>query len=145
MAGNAQVRVAKGVGQPLRQQLVELAREARRQAYAPYSRFEVGAAVLFENGRMYAGCNVENASFGATCCAEQVAILAGVADGCRRLKTIAVVCEGERPVWPCGVCRQTIYEFGPDAAVIAATLEGAVEEVSIQELLPQPFGPSALE
>ena len=155
----------------LRQNLVNRAIQARERAYAPYSGFKVGAAALFEDDRIYTGCNVENASFGATRCAEQVAILTGVAEGCRRLETIAVVCESDAPltlragrpdpvrdpasdrdsarsgppVWPCGVCRQIICEFGPEATVIAATVDGAVEEASIQELLPRPFGREALQ
>jgi cytidine deaminase len=129
----------------LRERLIELAREARRKAYAPYSGYEVGAAARFAGGEIHTGCNVENASLGATRCAEQVAILTGVAGGCRRLEAVAIVTEGETPAWPCGVCRQIIYEFGPEAVVIAATVGGAVEEAPIQELLPRPFGPEALE
>jgi cytidine deaminase len=125
--------------------LVELARGARVRAYAPYSEFKVGAAALFEGGRIFTGCNVENASRGATRCAEQVAILSGVAAGCHRLEAVAVVTEGDTPAWPCGICRQVIYEFGPEATVIAATVDGAVEEACIRELLPRPFGPEALE
>ncbi len=144
MAENAEVEVPKGVGETLRDQLIDLAREARLKAYAPYSGFRVGAAALFEDGRTYGGCNVENASSGATRCAEQVAICSGVAAGCRRLRAVAVVCESDSPVWPCGICLQVIREFGPDAMVIAATVDGAVEEASMRELLPRPFGPSAL-
>ena len=129
----------------LRESLVDSAREAREAAYAPYSEFKVGAAALFAGGRIFTGCNVENASRGATRCAEQVAILTGVAAGCRRLEAVAVVTEGDTPAWPCGICRQVIYEFGPQATVIAATVDGAIEEASIQELMPRPFGPGALD
>ena len=132
------------ISEPLRAKLVAAARAALEQAYAPYSGFEVGAAALFEDDRIYSGCNVENVSLGATRCAEQVAILAGVAAGCRRLRAVAVVCDGSSPAWPCGVCRQIIHEFGPNATVVAATVSGGCEEAVIGELLPRAFGASAL-
>jgi cytidine deaminase len=119
------------------------AREARDRAYAPYSSFRVGAAVL-ANGRVFAGCNVENASFPVGICAERGAMAAAVAAGCRDLEAVLVM--GPRPVAPCGMCRQALAEFNPHAAVlIAGADEGADVETSIDALLPQPFTPPSLK
>jgi len=118
------------------------AREARERAYAPYSSFRVGAAVL-ANGRVFAGCNVENASFPVGICAERSAVAAAVAAGCRDLQAVVVL--GPRPVAPCGMCRQALAEFNPRAAVlIAGADEGADLETTLDELLPQPFLPPSL-
>ncbi|QAA75992.1 MAG: Cytidine deaminase [Candidatus Bipolaricaulis sibiricus] len=125
--------------------LVAAAVEARRRAYAPYSGFPVGAALLSKGGRLFTGCNVENASYGLTVCAERVALFKAVSEGVREFEAIAVAC-GDGPCSPCGACRQALYEFAPDLKVILADAEGRSWEVtSLPELLPRAFGPSDLE
>ncbi len=114
------------------------ASEVREHAHAPYSRFKVGAAVRADSGRVYVGCNVENASFGATVCAERNAIAAAVAHGETRIVAVAVRTEAESPAFPCGLCRQVIQEFGPGAAIVAFT-STARRETTLAELLPEAF------
>ena len=126
------------------QKLIRIARQARKNAYAPYSRFKVGAAVLTEGGKIYSGCNVENASYGLTNCAERTAIFRAVADGQKKIKAIAIVLEAPDFGAPCGACRQVIYEFGPSAEVIMATVAGKFKVKKISELLPDAFGPENL-
>ena len=120
--------------------LLDKARDALRQAYAPYSGFHVGSAVLTEHGNIYAGCNVENASYGLTNCAERSAIFHAVsAEGARmKLRAVAVWSSPERPCAPCGACRQVIFEFGPDAIVFYPDREG-VAETRARDLLPDGF------
>lgn len=118
--------------------LIALALEARKKAYAPYSRFPVGAALLAESGQVYAGCNVENASYGLSICAERVALFKAVAAGERRFKAIAVVTE--TMATPCGSCRQVLAEFGEDELqVIVADPEGQMKIYALGELLPATF------
>ncbi len=124
--------------------LVEEASVARRYAYAPYSRFAVGAVILARSGKRYRGCNVENASFGATLCAERVALARAVAEGEQSFTAMAVVADAPEPVAPCGLCRQVLVEFGEDLTVIMANLQGKVVVASLRELLPGPFGPQQL-
>jgi len=123
-----------------RARLLQAARNALKQAYAPYSNFRVGAAVLTEKGALFNGCNVENASYGLTVCAERVAIYSAVAEEGKdmRIKAIAVVCEMGGDCSPCGACRQVISEFGPGAIVIFQSREG-IEEMHISELFPKGF------
>ena len=104
--------------------LIAAAMEARTRAFAPFSHFHVGAAVLAEDGTIVAGCNVESASFGLTMCAERVAVFAGVARGFRRLTRVAIVTDSPTPTPPCGACRQVLWEFAPDAEVVLANLSG---------------------
>ena len=119
--------------------LVAAARAARRRAYAPYSRFQVGAAVL-AGGRVHHGCNVENVSYGLTVCAERSAISAMVAAGARRLEAVAVASGTVPPTPPCGMCLQTLAEFaGPALPVILAGARGARVETTLGELLPRAF------
>jgi cytidine deaminase len=120
--------------------LLAKAREARSRAYAPYSNFRVGAAVLTEKGNIFSGVNVENASYGLTVCAERSAIFNAVSqEGPEmRIKALAVLCEQPGPSPPCGACRQVISEFGPDAIIIFQGRDG-LEEVSISQLLPAAF------
>jgi cytidine deaminase len=120
--------------------LVAAARAVRRRAYAPHSNFHVGAAVLDERGRMHVGCNVENASFGLTICAERNAMAAAVAAGARRLRAVAVVTGTHPPGSPCGACRQVLAEFGADdLPVLLASPTGQVEETHLGALLPRAF------
>ncbi len=119
--------------------LVEAAGEARPRAHAPYSRFKVGAAVLGPDGRVYAGCNVENASSPSGLCAEQTAVARAVAEGAGALRAVAVVVRAPRPLAPCGRCRQVLAEFGPRLHVILATTGGRRERTTLDVLLPAPF------
>jgi cytidine deaminase len=123
--------------------LVEAARAVREQAYAPYSGFAVGAALLAE-GRVYTGVNVENASYPISVCAERNAVAAMVAAGGRRVDAVAVVTDGATPTPPCGGCRQCLWEFGRRAVVLAVTLKGERARWLLAELLPHAFGPSDL-
>ncbi len=113
-------------------------------AYAPYSRFRVGAAVLGESGRIYTGSNVENSSYGLTLCAERVAIVAAVHAGERVILKVAVATETEAPVPPCGACRQVLHEFGARARVILGTMKGDQRITSLDALLPDAFDPAVL-
>ena len=127
------------LNETVQQQLLDQARRARETAYAPYSNFKVGAAVLTAAGEIFSGCNVENASLGATICAERVAILTAVAAGCRDLTALAVVADTPDPVAPCGLCRQVLAEFSPDCRVIMANTAGHIRLASLKELLPLAF------
>lgn len=122
--------------------LVREARAARDRAYAPYSQFRVGAAVLTRSGRVFRGCNVENASYGLTLCAERVALALAVAEGCSRgeFTHLAVIADTTEPVAPCGACRQVMMELaGPDLIVIQANLRGALSQLTMAALLPGAF------
>ena len=128
--------------EPAIHRLVEAAERARDRAYAPYSRFRVGAAVL-AGGEVFAGCNVENASYGLTVCAERVAVFSAVAAGQRRIDAVAVVTDAATPTAPCGACRQVLYEFGPTMTVIMSA-RGEMLVRPLSELLPLAFGPDDL-
>lgn len=135
------------LGERLREEdqaLIDAARKARTRAYAPYSGFPVGAAVRAADGRVFTGCNVENASYGLGVCAERVAVFHAVAAGVRELTAVAVVCGSEEPCRPCGACRQVLREFGPAMRVIMAGEAGPVEVRPLSELLPDSFGPEHL-
>ena len=120
--------------------LLERAKMAREHAYIPYSGFAVGAAVLTGQGEIYTGCNIENASYGATCCAERVALFKAVSQGEQDIRAIAVVAGAKQPVPPCGICRQVMVELAPQALVVMANLEGKLEIREVGQLLPGPFG-----
>jgi cytidine deaminase len=119
--------------------LIRAAVAARKNAHAPYSKFHVGAAVLMAGGRVYTGCNVENASYGATICAERVAITKAISEGEKQITAIAIVAEKNAVVAPCGMCRQVISEFCSDAHVILANTKGAYRVVPFASLLPEAF------
>ncbi|HKS68613.1 MAG TPA: cytidine deaminase [Candidatus Acidoferrales bacterium] len=119
--------------------LVAAARKARENAHAPFSNFRVGAALRAESGRIYTGCNVENASYGLTCCAERVAIFKAISEGERGFEAIAVVTDADELTPPCGACRQIIWEFCGDVPVVLANLAGKIEEESSANLLPRAF------
>ena len=128
------------------QELVKKAFEMHQFSYVPYSRFPVGAALLTEDGRVFTGCNVENAAYGSTICAERTAILKAVSEGCREgWAAIAIAGQGEDYCWPCGACRQMLYEFAPDLRVLAARGDGKFMAVPLSELLPYGFGPKSLK
>lgn len=118
--------------------LLAYAKEGMKQAYAPYSGFRVGAALLTKEGKVYVGCNVENASYGATICAERTAILKAVSEGEREFDTIAIVCSEGRKAYPCGICLQVMSEFFPEGRVLLED-ETGVQSYSVHELLPSAF------
>ncbi|UCB53485.1 MAG: cytidine deaminase [Candidatus Zixiibacteriota bacterium] len=120
-------------------QLIEKAKRARLKAYAPYSRFKVGAALLTKSGKVYTGANVENATFGLTVCAERVAVFKAVNRGDKEFVKIAVVTDKSPPITPCGACRQVLSEFVKDLKIVCANLKGKVERFTLKELLPEAF------
>jgi cytidine deaminase len=124
--------------------LIEAAKQARENAHAPYSNFRVGAALRSASGRIFGGCNVENATYGLTTCAERVAIFKAVSEGERGFSAIAVVTDTEVLTPPCGACRQLIWEFCGDIPVSLANLRGKIEVIQMSELFPRPFDDSNL-
>ena len=120
------------------EELMEVARQYRLRAYAPYSHFQVGAAVRTRSGHVYGGCNIENASYPVACCAERTAIFKAVSVGEREIETLAVVADTDGPCAPCGMCRQAISEFRIPR-ILMGNLRGDVREVTLAELLPFAF------
>lgn len=123
--------------------LLALARKAMERSYSPYSNYAVGAALLCADGRVFQGCNIENASFGLTNCAERTAMFKAISEGAQEFTTIAIAASGSAP-WPCGACRQVLNEFAPGIRVIV-TWDGNVDEMSLDQLLPHGFGPKSLK
>lgn len=121
------------------QALISHAQTAAKAAYAPYSHFSVGAALLAEDGRIFTGCNVENASYGATICAERCAVANAVSEGIRRFTAIAICTADGTPAPPCGICRQVLFEFMPEGKVILWSEEKGTEIFSLSALLPLGF------
>ncbi len=119
--------------------LIFLAKEAKKHAYVPYSHFQVGAALLTVSGKVYTGCNIENASYGATNCAERTAFFKAISEGERDFKAIAIVSSSEEETFPCGICRQVMMEFMPNGIVILETKNGQIKQYTVQELLPFAF------
>lgn len=124
--------------------LIAAARAAREHAHAPFSHFRVGAAVRARSGKIFAGCNVENATYGLTLCAERVAVFKAVSEGERGFEAVAVVADTDTLTPPCGACRQILWEFCGGAEVILANLRGKVERYRMSDLLPKPFDRSFL-
>ena len=125
--------------------LVELAFTMLDKAYMPYSHFPVGAALEGTDGRVFTGCNVENAAYGSCICAERTALVKAVSEGCRAFTRIAVVGNSADYCWPCGSCRQMLYEFAPDLEVIVANRDHDFVKYTLRQLLPHGFGPVALD
>lgn len=124
--------------------LVAAALEARRNAHAPFSKFMVGAAVEDETGVIHTGCNVENATYGLTICAERVAIFKGVSTGAKRFRRVAVAADTDNLTPPCGACRQILWEFCGDVDVVMSNLKGKTETVRLAMLFPRAFDVSFL-
>ncbi|HDQ45890.1 MAG TPA: cytidine deaminase [bacterium] len=124
--------------------LFEIAKRALGNAYAPYSRFRVGAAVLTREGNVYSGCNVENSSYGLTVCAERNAVFKAISEGARAFDTLALVSESSHPVSPCGACLQVLSEFTPALRILLCTPDGIRRTTTLSELLPDAFGPDDL-
>ncbi|MBL8634199.1 MAG: cytidine deaminase [Myxococcales bacterium] len=129
---------------PLLHDLAEQARAAQALAYAPYSHFPVGAALRTEDGRVFVGANVENASYGLTVCAERTAVFQAVLAGARRIKAIAICTNLSPPAAPCGMCRQTLAEFAEEAEIVLLSPSGPAQQTTLSALLPLAFRPSAL-
>lgn len=136
----------------MRRTLIQMALNARESAYAPYSHYQVGAALLTDDGEIVTGCNVENASYGATCCAERTAVFKAVSEGKKHFRSIVIVggMEGREPedyAYPCGICRQVLSEFATreDMAVIVAKSCDDYKEYSLSELLPCSFGGDSIK
>ena len=125
--------------------LLKRAKEAKAGAYAPYSRFRVGAALLGKSGRVYTGANVENASYSVTCCAERVALFKAVTEGEREFDAIAVTSDSDSLTWPCGVCRQALSEFGLDMDVLGSNNVLEYQSVKLKALLPHAFTGKEME
>ena len=127
-------------------ELVQKAMEMQKFAYCPYSKFPVGAALLCADGSVFTGCNVESAAYGSTICAERTALLKAVSEGYRENWTaIAVAGRGDEFCWPCGSCRQMLYEFAPELRVLAVRGDGKYEEAKLSDLLPRGFGAGHLK
>lgn len=126
------------------EKLIAAARKVREHARAPFSKFRVGAAVKTKSGKIFGGCNVENASYGLTVCAERVAIFKAISEGEREFDSIAVVTDTDELTPPCGACRQIIWEICGDIPVILANLKGKIERERSAKLLPRPFDSSHL-
>ena len=120
--------------------LVNLANKVRQNAYAPYSKFHVGAALISNSGKVYTGVNIENSSFGATICAERTAIVKAISEGEKKIKTLAISSDSENYTFPCGICRQVILEFAAeDLVIICSNNKGEYKVYSLDDLLPNSF------
>lgn len=124
--------------------LLVAALTARENAFAPFSKFKVGAAVQGIDGRIHTGCNVENATYGLTVCAERVAVFKGVSEGARRFKRVAVAADTEKLTPPCGACRQILWEFCGDVEIVLVNPKGKIESYRLKDLFPKPFDVSYL-
>ena len=128
------------------EKIIKEALRMREFSYVPYSQFAVGAALLAEDGAVYTGCNIENAGYTATNCAERTALLKAVSEGRRTgWMTLAIAGRGSDFCWPCGACRQMLYEFAPGLRVLAARGDGAFETATLDQLMPHGFGPLSLK
>lgn len=134
--------MANSIDQATKTEMMDAARDAAKRAYVPYSHFPVGAAILTEDGSIVPGCNIENASFGLTNCAERTAVFTAAGDGHRVVRAVAVTAPGAPGTTPCGACRQVLREFTPaDGMVVLIDHAGEVAETTLEALLPDSFGP----
>jgi cytidine deaminase len=129
----------------IQERLLEAARDALTRAHAPFSKFKVGAALLTSDGRVFTGCNVENATYGLTVCAERVAIFKAVSEGAQRFSQIVIATATDELTPPCGACRQIIWEFCGDIPVILTNLHGKTEQLQMSALFPRPFDQTQLK
>lgn len=129
---------------PSTKDLIASAKMAQKAAYAPYSKFKVGAALLGKSGRIFTGCNVENVSYGLACCAERNAVFKALSEGEREFRAIAIVSDSPEPTAPCGACRQVLNEFAPDISVIMPGKKRTIK-TTLKKLLPFAFGPKSLK
>ncbi len=136
---------AANAPQPSLEALIEAAVRVRRNAHAPFSRFLVGAALEDEAGRIHTGCNVENATYGLTLCAERVAVFKAVSEGARRFRRVVVAADTDTLTPPCGACRQILWEFCGDVELVLVNLQGKSETHRLRELFPRPFDASFLD
>ena len=120
-------------------ELLEAALEAQKQAYCPFSRYPVGAAVRTPEGEVYTGCNVESASFSLTCCAERVAVFKGVSEGRRKFEACAIATVDGKPATPCGACRQVLFEFGQNMRIVLGNPDGEIRVLELHDLIPEGF------
>ena len=120
-------------------ELLKLAEKAAQNAYAPYSGFKVGAAILCRDGSVYTGCNIENASYGASNCAERTAVFKAVSEGKKEFLKIAIMSSGRGFTFPCGLCRQVLWEFMPQGDVVLGDVNGRIKVFKLKELLPEAF------
>ncbi len=125
--------------------LLEAALAARENAHAPFSKFKVGAALEDQTGRIFTGCNVENATYGLTVCAERVAVLKAISEGARKFTRIAIAADTDVLTPPCGACRQILWEFCGNAELILVNLQGKTESLRMKDLFPRPFDASFLD
>lgn len=132
--------IAGSAGDAAQERAIALATQARDRAYAPYSQFRVGAAVLTADGQCFLGANIENASYGLTACAERIALWTGAVAGMSAVRFVVVVTDTPRPVTPCGACRQVLSELAPDATVVMVTVGGQRQQATVRDLLPGAFG-----
>ena len=134
------------IGSDVQSELLRLAREARDRSYSPYSHYGVGAALLTKDGRIYQGCNIENASYTPTICAERTAFFKAVFDGVREFEAIAIIGSGALPAFPCGVCRQVMSEFcDGDFIIVTSNTDGTeVVTETLDQMMPHRFGPKDL-
>ena|SRR3972149_2331417 len=123
----------------LEKELIAIARMAMKNAYAPYSKLKVGAAVLYKSGHIFSGCNVENASYGLTICAERSAILSAIANGERKFQAIAITSTARNPIPPCGACRQVMAEFTSDCDIVMVGSNRKIRKTKLKKLLPLAF------
>ncbi len=119
--------------------LIDLAFKAKKNAYAPYSGFSVGAVLLGENSRTFTGCNVENSSYGLSMCAERIALFKAVSEGCRDFELLILVSDSDEFCLPCGACRQVLWEFSNDLRIVMSNKKKEVKETWVEELLPEAF------
>jgi len=127
------------ISREIEQKMLQVAKEAIKNSYSPYSKFRVSSAVLGGSGKIYSGVNIENISYGLTMCAERVAVFKAISEGEREIKAVLVYTDGKDLPYPCGACRQVIAEFGRDAEIIVVNGEGKTERTSMKELLPKAF------
>jgi cytidine deaminase len=124
--------------------MVDAARKSMAHSYSPYSRVRVGAVLLAEDGRVFGGCNVENASYGMTWCAERTALVKAVSEGARKFKALAVVTDLQEAIMPCGACRQALHEFAPYLRIVVEGTDGSRYVTRLDHILPEAFGPEDL-